>query len=173
MPFDVLLFALLGLLLLGVLLYRVFSLLFIGFRRRRKIKIDDFLSPTEKAALGDDWHPVRFSSAGLRNKFFRLLPWEAVGVLLVGEKEFRFYGKYLRGSFGKSGGEGLRLSFSRDDTRISYVEKSTLRDGGLSWFKFESGDKEYFFTSETALPNFSRQMSTTGIYEFVVDSYTK
>ena len=139
--------------------------------RRKSRKIDP-ATFTEQGALinpGDVCYPVRYCTGRRFRRPLRLVPWDAVGVFVVNDAQFRFLGKTTRG-------DSLRLAFPRNDSFISYVEKMFWRDGGLSWFSIEAHGKKFFFSSEGTLPNLSptstMTFSTTGIYEKMTERFS-
>ena len=151
--------------LLVVLLSRLASLAYIKSLQKSSIPVEEFTLNGKLLEPGMACYPVRYGTAEHHKRFFRLLPWEAVGVLLVSDGEFKFLGK-------KTNGEALSFALPRNDSFMSYVEKKFIRDGGLSWFMIESREERHYFTTEGKLPSLSTEFGTTGLYQQLTERYS-
>lgn len=132
--------------------------------RRRPVPAAGGKQGMHGAALSSRAYPACYSSAPHFRNLFRITPWEARGVFIVAEQEFRFEGRGRKG-------EHVALQFGKRDAFVTYIPRSFLRDGGLSWFAVRLGDEIHYFTSERGVPDFSELPTTTGIYEAVTDTY--
>lgn len=148
----------------SLLLLRIASLILIKFAKPPQSLSTSTMCFRSGLKLGETSHPVRYCSEALFNRRLRLLPWEAVGTFTVGDTNFEFDGV-------TRDGKKLHFDFDKLDSRVQYVDRNFLRDGGLSWFAVEFDDVRYYFTSEGALPDFETPLTTTGVYEAVSDVY--
>ncbi len=146
---------------------RVASLIYIKIRQKMPISIESFVSESDRNRLDTECYLVRYSPQEHFKKVFRLLPWSAVGVFIIRANEFEFVGRKL------SSLKEVKFSFPKDEARLSYIPKSFVRDGGLSWFAIELDGEEFYFASEQlpVLKDKKESMSTTGIYNLVSDLY--
>ncbi len=154
-----------GVALATILFSRLASLAYIKFHRKSTIPVEEFTLGGKLVEPGMSCYPVRYGTASHHRRLFRLLPWEAIGVLLVSDSEFKFLGRKLNG-------DAISFILPRNDSFMSYIEKKFIRDGGLSWFTIESAQDCHYFTTEGKLPSLSSQFSTTGLYEQLTQAYS-
>jgi len=115
------------------------------------------------------FHPVRYCSEDRFNKFFKLFPWEASGVLAVSDSHIAFGGRNIDGG-------DMELEFSRFDATVTYLDRKFIRDGGLSWFRIGAmspGDdaRAHYFTCGISNPALGPMTTTTGLYEALSEEY--
>ena len=155
--------------LLIVVGMRVLSLVLTSAKRRKEIPVEQFTCNGHEIDPNDRAYPVRYSSSDHQRQFFKLIPWEAIGALVVTDEEFVFLGC-------SHSGDSIHYRWPRNDSFVSYIQCSKIRDGGLSWFTIEQGGERHFFNTDATMPNLNQnsstgQFSTTGLYEKITDRY--
>lgn len=112
---------------------------FAHYRKRGKRICSSPESPAEEVKN----FPVRYLSERNSHAFWKLLPWDASGVLSTDEEGFSFHGSSPLG-------RKLDMDFNFEKTKINYQKGSMFWDGGLAWCVIEADGEKHYFTSETS-----------------------
>ena len=115
-------------------------------------------------------HPVFYASQLKFASLFSKLPWEAAGVLVSRAENYEFHVDSARGP-------QLLIRIPKQESKIHYLQRGFLRDGGLSWLEIELYGEKHYFTAGKVLPRLeqssSPQLSTTGVYEALSDTFIR
>lgn len=108
----------------------------------------------------------------------KLFPWESRGVLSFDDNEIHYEGSRYKSNLLERLGVlkrkpiHVKYCFPRQKVKISYIRPDFWRDGGLTWMRMETTQREefYFTTGRSRLGIDQEETdTTTGIYKLVSD----
>lgn len=133
----------------------VYIILQNGKRKRIRERI---LNQRRDLVVNHRWFPARYASQQRFDSLFKLLPWEAAGILIVVTGSVLFVGETLSGT-------SVVLQFAPGNSRLGWLGKSPWPNGAVSWFQFQTADQKHYFSSETGVMIFGSHGSTKAIYD--------
>lgn len=149
--------------------------LYIFFRNRAMKRRQDAMV---EQLRGKRYWRINFASATFFQRFLRILPFEAKGVLVDEGETFRIQGFWLKT------GSAFESVVSKADCSVEWLGNRTLRSGNLYWARLTTPEGPFLFCSDTgmyalpsrealadifrsAFPNFA--LTTTETTEFALE----
>lgn len=125
-------------------------------QRERKTQVAFLRSHAEQLKDGA-WFRVRYASRPRFESAWKLVAWEAAGILLVGENEVTFYRC-------AASGKTEELVFAPDHTRAEWINSRFWPNGKLKWFRLDQNSQQHYFTSDTGTTVLNSDPTTRDIY---------
>jgi hypothetical protein len=104
------------------------------------------------------WLPARYASAPRFDSFFKILPWEGAGILVMAPGSVLFLGE-------TNSGTPLTLQFAPGNSRLNWLGKCPFPNGAVSWCSFDTQNEKHYFSSETGILIFGSHNSTKALYD--------
>ncbi len=103
------------------------------------------------------WLPVRYASEPRFKALFKIFPWEGAGILVMAPGSVVFLGDVKSSP--------LTLQFAPGNSTIDWLGKCPWPNGAVSWFAFNSGGQNYYFSSETGAFVFGSDRGTRELFD--------
>ncbi len=145
----------------GVIYGLAFSSLSIGYAYmtlERKRDQREATEASQQAREGWQSYPVRYCSEKRFRSWWKLLTWEATGILSLSDEGVTLTTK-------TPGGATVERRFHPEEATIEWEGQNLLPNGVLSWFVIEQDGERVYFTSETGSTVFGSESSTREIYD--------
>ena len=126
-------------------------------RERKRIQDEIVKAKTDVLRKGRGF-PVRYSSETRFRKLWKLLPWEATGILFIGDTDIFFFSRLISW-------KDLELKFSLKNTDVRWIGEKIWPNGFISWFVLDIQGEKHYFTSETGTTVLGSRKSTREIYK--------
>lgn len=129
--------------------------------RGRKRTQDEIVKAKTDILRKGSWFPVRYSSETRFRKLWKLFPWEATGILFIGDTDIFFFSRLIPW-------KDLELKFSLEHTHVTWIGRNIWPNGFTSWFAIDFKGETHYFTSETGATIRGTGKRTREIYEELV-----
>jgi hypothetical protein len=148
------------LIVLAIVLSPVVALwIYIFYQNSKRKRIRERLLATHRDLIGNKrWFPARYASQPRFDSWFKILPWEAAGILVTVTGSVLFLGETFSGT-------PLMLQFAPGNSSMHWLGKCPWPNGAVSWFRFDTADQKHYFSSETGVMIFGSHGSTKAIYD--------
>lgn len=103
------------------------------------------------------WFRVRHASKSRFDTVWKLVPWDAAGILLVEADAVTLYRH-------KASGHTEELVFTPDNTRAEWIDTRLWPNGKLKWFMLNRDGQQHYFTSDTGMTTSNSDPSSRDIY---------
>jgi hypothetical protein len=125
--------------------------------RRQRIR-ESVLAARAELIGTKQWFPVRYASQPRFDLPFKILPWEAAGIMVVAPGSILFLGESFRGS-------PITLQFAPANSWLNWLGKCPWPNGAVSWLRIDTSHQKHYFSSETGIFIFGSHKSTRAIYD--------
>lgn len=144
---------------LAVILAILVVLIYEHYKARERKRIQkDIAKAKENVLSKGSWFCVRYSSETRFCKLFKLVSWEASGILFISDTDIIFFWK---------GPQKIHeLRFDPKDA-VTWIGRDFWRNGVFSWVVIDRG-KKYYFTSETGIFPLGSEDTTRKIYDALI-----
>jgi hypothetical protein len=148
------------LVILAIVLSPVVALwVYIILQNGKRRRIRERILATRGDVIGNHrWFPGRYASQQCFDSWFKIMPWEAAGILVVVPGSVLFLGEAFSGT-------PVSLQFAPGNSRTAWLGKCPWPNGAVSWFQFNTADQKHYFSSETGIMIFGSHGSTKTIYD--------
>lgn len=140
-------------LLIGFAIFAVIhSIIEHGKRKRGYERLLETLSDSEQLCF-----QIRYATAARHKRFWKLLPWDSSGLLILQEGGTVIY-RYLNSMESR---EEMLFKLPEDQLRF---EGESMANGATIWFSFAKDGVVHYFTSETGAFMVNSGSTTSKIY---------
>jgi hypothetical protein len=148
------------LIILAIVLSPVVALwVYIILQNGKRKRIRERILATRGDVIGNHrWFPARYASQPRFDSWFKILPWEAAGIMVVVSGSLLFLGETFSGT-------PVILQFAPGNSRLAWLGKCPWPNGAVSWFQFNTADQKHYFSSETGIMIFGSNKSTKTIFD--------
>jgi hypothetical protein len=148
------------LLFIGIGLSPVIALwVYVFYQNGKRKRIREGILANRADLIGNKrWFPARYASGPRFDSWFKILPWDSAGVMVVAPGSVLFIGETFSGN-------PLTLQFAPVNSRLIWMGKCPWPNGAVSWLRFDAGDQRHYFSSETGIFIFGSHGSTKAIYD--------
>ena len=145
---------------LAIILIPIIALwIYIFLQNGKRKRIRERILATRGDIIGNKrWFPARYASQPRFDSFFKILPWEAAGILITVTGSVLFLGETFSGT-------PITLQFAPGNSIIHWLGKCPWPNGAVSWLRFDTTDQKHYFSSETGVMIFGSHRSTRAIYD--------
>jgi hypothetical protein len=149
-----------GLFAIGIILIPIMALwVYIILQNGKRKRIRERILATRADLVGNNrWFPARYASQERFNSYFKIVPWDTAGILVVAPGSVLFLGE-------KFSGESITLQFAPGNSRLAWLGKAPWPNGAVSWFQFQAADGIHYFSSETGILILGSHSSTKAIFD--------
>jgi hypothetical protein len=116
---------------------------------------NDIVKTKENILSKGHWFYVRYSSETRFFNLFKLVSWDAAGILFISHTKIIFFWK---------GPQKIHEITFDPKAAVTWIGRNLWRNGWFSWIVIECGTK-YYFTAETGLFPFGSKDATKKIYD--------
>ena len=120
----------------------------------RRKRIRETVLATRADLIGNKrWFPVRYASQPRFDLFFKILPWEAAGIIVVAPGSVLFLGETF-------GGNTIISQFAPTNSQLNWLGKCPWPNGAVSWLRLDTTNRNITSVQETGIFIFGSHAST-------------
>jgi hypothetical protein len=136
----------------------LFALLFAWWKYRERKRIrKEILERNPNLTRDYTCIPVRHATAGRFKIFWKLFPWESMGLLCLRPGEAIYFATV-------AAWKDLTLHFTKDNCRVGWMGTKFWRNGLLSWVELARDGENHYFSSETGTLIFGSKDTTKELH---------
>jgi hypothetical protein len=136
----------------------LFFLLYVRVEAKRRAAVQRQLAKSNADQIGlEQWFPVLYSSAIHFKTLWKLLPWEATGILLITNKQIDFFYSDLFGT-------NRAVHFQRGEAKLVWHGSEFWPNGITKWFVLEREGQKHYFMVDTGILVIQSRTKTEELY---------